>query len=75
MKQGYSKLLIYELIIPRRGAGTWMVTQDFNMMTLCGTQERTEKQWRELLAEAGLKVVGVYYPGDGVSEGFIEADL
>lgn len=52
-----------------------MVTQDFNMMTLCGTQERTEKQWRELLAEAGLKVVGVYYPGDGVSEGFIEADL
>ncbi|PCG88066.1 O-methyltransferase, family 2 [Penicillium occitanis (nom. inval.)] len=75
MKQGYSKLFVHELIVPRRRAGTWMVTQDFNMMTLCGTQERTVEQWRELLSEAGLKVAGVYHPEDGVSEGVIEAGL
>lgn len=45
------------------------------MMTLCGTRERTEAQWRELLVEAGLKVSGVYYPDDGVSEGVVEAEL
>jgi demethylsterigmatocystin 6-O-methyltransferase len=75
MKPGYSKLFVHELIVPQRRAGTWMVTQDFNMMTLCGTNERTEAQWRELLAEAGLKVSGVYYPDDGVSEGVVEAEL
>ncbi|KAJ9322302.1 hypothetical protein DTO027B5_6283 [Paecilomyces variotii] len=75
MKPGYSRLFIHELIVPQRHAGTWMVTQDFNMMTLCGTRERTEAQWRELLVEAGLKVSGVYYPDDGVSEGVVEAEL
>lgn len=75
MKPGYSKLFIHELIVPQRRAGTWMVTQDFNMMTLCGTRERTEAQWRELLEKAGLKVSSVYYPDDGVSEGIVEAEL
>lgn len=75
MKAGYSKLLIHELIVPQRHAGTWMVTQDFNMLTLCGTRERTEAQWRDLLKEAGLRVSNVYYPDDGVSEGVVEAEL
>ena len=52
-----------------------MVTQDFNMMTLCVTMERTEEQWRQMLSEAGLKVVGVYLPKDGVPEGIIEAEV
>jgi O-methyltransferase domain len=67
MKQGYSKLFVHELIVPQHQAGTWMVTQDFNMMTLCGTEERTEDQWRELLAEVDLKVSGIYYPENSVS--------
>ncbi|KAL1879029.1 hypothetical protein Plec18167_004325 [Paecilomyces lecythidis] len=75
MKAGYSKLFIHELIVPQRHAGTWMVTQDFNMLTLCGTRERTEAQWRDLLKEAGLRVSNVYYPDDGVSEGVVEAEL
>jgi hypothetical protein len=75
MKPGYSKLFVHELIVPQRNAGTWMVTQACNMMTLCGTKERTEAQWRELLGKAGLKVTGVYYPDDGVSEGLVEAEV
>lgn len=74
MKRGYSKLFVHELIVPDREASTWMVTQDFNMMTLCATMERTQEQWRQMLSEAGLKVIGVYLPADGVSEGIIEAE-
>jgi hypothetical protein len=74
MKRGYSKLFVHELIVPDREASTWMVTQDFNMMTLCATMERTQEQWREMLSEAGLRIIGVYLPADGVSEGIIEAE-
>lgn len=72
MNPGYSKLLVYKLIVPEREASTWMVTQDFNMMTLCAT---VEKQWRQTLSEASLKVVGVYLTKDGVPEGIIEAEI
>ncbi|EHK97284.1 putative Sterigmatocystin 8-O-methyltransferase [Glarea lozoyensis 74030] len=75
MKPGYSKLFVHELIVPARGASTWVVTQDFNMMTLCATLERTEAQWTYILAEAGLKVVAVYAAPDGISEGVIEAEV
>ena len=75
MKPGYSKLFVHELIVPDRGASTWVVTQDFNMMTLCATMERTEEQWKQMLSDAGLKVVNVYEAADGVSEGVIEAEV
>jgi hypothetical protein len=75
MKPGYSKLFVHELIVPSRGASTWVVTQDFNMMTLCATMERTQAQWAEILAMAGIKVVAVYPAPDGVSEGVIEAEV
>ena len=74
MKPGYSKLFVHELIVPERGASSWVVTQDFNMMTLCATMERTEQQWRQLLLNAGLRVVGIYSAKDGVAEGLIEAE-
>ncbi len=74
MEPGYSKLFVHELIVPERGATTWVVTQDFNMMTLCATMERTEQQWRQILSNAGLRVVGIYSAADGVSEGLIEAE-
>jgi demethylsterigmatocystin 6-O-methyltransferase len=75
MKPGYSKLFVHELIVPARGASTWVTTQDFNMMTLCATLERTEAQWKVILDEAGLKVVAVYPAPDEASEGVIEAEL
>ena len=74
MKPGYSKLFVHELIIPARGPSTWAVTQDFNMMTLCATLERTKEQWQELLADAGLRIINVYDAPDGISEGLIEAE-
>ena len=52
-----------------------VVTQDFNMMTLCATMERTQAQWAEMLSMAGIKVVAVHPAPDGVSEGVIEAEV
>ena len=40
----------------------------------CPTMERTEAQWRQLLLDAGLRVVGIHSATDGVSEGLIEAE-
>ena len=73
MTPGYSKLLIHELIMPEKGASTWVTTQDFNMMSLCGTLERTEAQWRKMIEEAELKIIQICPAPDGVSEGLIEA--
>jgi hypothetical protein len=73
MKPGYSKLLIHEQIMPERGAGQWVSIQDINMMALCGVAERTEKTWRDIIAQAGLTLEALYLAKDGVSESVLEA--
>jgi hypothetical protein len=75
MKPGYSKLFIHEQIVPDRGASVWAVTQDFNMMTLLGSSERTQDQFTDLLHRSGLQVVEFYYAPDGVSEGLVEVEV
>ena len=37
--------------------------------------ERTEKQWTQLLGDAGFRIVKIYVDPSGESEGIIEADL
>ena len=74
MQPGYSKLLINEYVVPDVGA-TWSITSmDWLMMALGAVKERTEKQWRTLLGEAGLKVVGIWTYDQG-TESLIEATL
>jgi hypothetical protein len=74
MKQGYSKLLIHEQIMPEMGAGEWVTLQDVNMMALCGVAERTEKHWCGIIEAANLVVSRVYMSKDGVSESILEAE-
>ncbi|KAI9646921.1 hypothetical protein NHQ30_004921 [Ciborinia camelliae] len=74
MKPGYSQLFIHEQMIPRSGASTWAVAQDFNMMTLPGA-ERTQDQFIDILHRSGLKGLGFYPAPDGVSEGLVEAEV
>ncbi|KAM5350424.1 hypothetical protein ACJ41O_006929 [Fusarium nematophilum] len=51
-----STLLIDEVVLPEKGAH-WMVTQrDLTMLALFNAAERSEVQWRALLARAGLRV-------------------
>ena len=54
-----SLLLIDEMVVPEVGAH-WQATQlDMLMMAALGSHERSETQWKELLLEAGLKIINV----------------
>lgn len=75
LKPGYSKVMFHELIVPERGASTWVSVQDVNMMALCGLGERSEEDWRQLIERVGFEVEGIYWAKDGVSESVIEIVL
>lgn len=73
-KPGYSKLLIYEIMLPKKGATTVQTTIDILLMKVTSGMERTEEQWRRLLGQAGFKIIGVSRHPTAV-ESVIEADL
>lgn len=68
-----SRLVIAEQILPTRGFNFESALADMLMMTFTG-MERTKKQWKELLAQAGLKVVH-FYSAPGTPFGAVEAVL
>jgi hypothetical protein len=74
MTKGYSKLLIFEWILPARDVPLYPALLDINMMTLLNGRERTEEEWTALLKEAGLKLVKFHVVGP-TEEGLIEAEL
>jgi hypothetical protein len=66
MKRDYSHLIIEDFILPPTGASLLPILFDMQMITFLAAMERIEKQWRELLSEAGLVVDGFHLPpGDG----------
>ncbi|KAF2740017.1 sterigmatocystin 8-O-methyltransferase [Polyplosphaeria fusca] len=72
MTPGYSRLLIHELIFPDQGAGEMAASFDLMMMVFnCGV-ERSERQWRGLIAKAGLQVTKVW--SRGAQDGIIEVE-
>ncbi|KAK6199003.1 hypothetical protein LQW54_010201 [Pestalotiopsis sp. IQ-011] len=74
MKRGYSKILIYEVVLPPKGANGIQAAMDGIMMLLLSSMERTEQHWAELLGQAGLKIVDIFRR-PGASESVIEAEL
>jgi hypothetical protein len=60
MKRG-AKLLVLEWIVPERvGAGdAGIVGTDLNMLVMVGGEERTEAEYRALLASADLRVTRI----------------
>ena len=74
MKPGYSKLLIHEMIIPEQGASKFHAMLDLTMMAFNSGMERTERQWTELLNEAGFKVVKCW-TAEADADGIVEAIL
>lgn len=67
------RVVIADGILPDKGVdaeGAWL---DLTMMTLTGT-ERTEKQWRKLLDDAGFKLTRTFV-GPGTNYAAIEAFL
>ena len=74
MKLGYSKLLISEFILSDSCRRPFPASLDMQMMALHAGMERSDKQWRDLLASAGLKIVKIWQKLEG-GEGVIEAEL
>ncbi|KAK8112874.1 hypothetical protein PG984_013400 [Apiospora sp. TS-2023a] len=74
MRPGYSKLLIYEVVLPAQGATSLMTTLDLQLMNCVSGLERTEAHWARLLGEAGFKIVEIFRHPRAV-ESVIEAEL
>ncbi|KAF7590961.1 hypothetical protein BBP40_002213 [Aspergillus hancockii] len=72
MHPGYSRLIINDQIIPNRDCDFSTACISIMMMLQVGAFERTEKQWRALLASVGLKDVSFHQPPGG-GEGIIVA--
>lgn len=74
MKPGYSKLLLYENVLPRIGASTYQAMADVTMMCTLSAAERTQVKWERLLLEVDLDVVNIWSDPSS-SESIIEAEL
>lgn len=75
MTPGYSKILIFEFILPDVGAPLFPSLLDINMMALLSGMERTETQWKALLGSVGLEIIKFWKVEDPNTEGLIEAVL
>lgn len=74
MEKHYSKLLIFESVVSSDDKNPHVTIADLTMMMIASSKERTEKMWRELLAEAGLRVQKICSI-PGAAESVIEAEL
>jgi hypothetical protein len=73
MEPHYSKVLIYEFVMPNAGAHWQTTATDMTMMGIAG-RERTEKQWHQLLGSVGLKITQIWHIESG-AQSLIEAVL
>ncbi|KAJ4136518.1 hypothetical protein NW768_004133 [Fusarium equiseti] len=74
MMKGYSKLFIYDIVIPATGASISQTTMDVQMMSLLSSAERTKTQWENLLTGAGFRIVK-FWPDPQQYEMLIEAEI
>ncbi|KAH7123485.1 S-adenosyl-L-methionine-dependent methyltransferase [Dactylonectria estremocensis] len=74
MVKGYSKLFVYDIVVPPTGASISQTTMDVNMMSLLSASERTKSQWEKLLTGAGFKIVN-FWPDPQEYEMLIEAEI
>ncbi|KAJ6016241.1 hypothetical protein N7540_010832 [Penicillium herquei] len=74
MVKGYSKLFIYDIVLPPTGASISQTTMDVQMLALLSASERTEGAWKRLLADSGLRVCK-FWPDPQQYEMVIEAEI
>ncbi|KAI0176536.1 S-adenosyl-L-methionine-dependent methyltransferase [Hypoxylon sp. FL1284] len=74
MEKGYSKLLIHESMVGNVNPPSRVTTSDIIMLACVSGSERTVKEWHELIAMAGLKVIQIWKRPTAV-EGVIEVEL
>ncbi|KAK4170745.1 S-adenosyl-L-methionine-dependent methyltransferase [Triangularia setosa] len=74
MKKGYSRLLIHESLVSSVKPLSRVTVSDITMMACLAVAERSEEQWRELVASAGLGIVKIWRPVQSV-ESIIEVEV
>ncbi|KAL4883935.1 S-adenosyl-L-methionine-dependent methyltransferase [Aspergillus karnatakaensis] len=74
MTKGYSKLFVYDIVLPPTGASISQTTMDVNMMSLLAAAERTQSDWERLLTGAGFRIVK-FWPDPQEYEMVIEAEV
>ncbi|KAJ5107932.1 hypothetical protein N7456_004607 [Penicillium angulare] len=74
MVKGYSKLFIYDIVLPPKGASISQTTMDVQMLALLSASERTEEAWKQLLADSGLRICK-FWPDPQQYEMVIEAEI
>ena len=60
MVRGYSTLLVSENVVPDSKCPPHVCALDLTMMTMFASKERNEKEWKQLLESAGLKIVKIH---------------
>ena len=75
MVPGYSKLLLYEVVVaPGDTTDLHATSSDLTMMVFVAAKERTESMWKDLLKTAGLKITKIWTSPAAI-EAVIEAEL
>jgi hypothetical protein len=74
MVKGYSKLFVYDIVMPPKGASISQTTMDVEMMCLLSAAERTKSAWEKLLTGAGFKIIN-FWPDPQEYEMLIEAEI
>lgn len=74
MEKGYSKLLIFDILLSDRKPTVAAVLADISMMRQFSSKERSESEFRELLESVGMKVVKIW-ADPTVVECVVEAEL
>ncbi|KAK3378993.1 hypothetical protein B0T24DRAFT_674822 [Lasiosphaeria ovina] len=72
--KGYSKLFIYDIVLPPTGASISQATIDVNIISLLSASERTKSQWEALLGGAGFRIVK-FWPDPQEYEMLIKAEI
>lgn len=60
MKKGYSKLFIYDIVLPPTSASISQTTMDVNMISLLSVSGRTKEAWTSLLTDSRFKIVNFW---------------
>jgi hypothetical protein len=74
MEPGYSKLLVHDHVLPEKGVHPHASAYDLTMMVKVAGRERSESDWKVLLASAGYSVVKIWRSPFAV-QAIIEAEV
>lgn len=72
MAVDYSRILIVDFVLLDTGVPLMQTSLDIQMMCIGAGQERSERQWRDLLGSVGIEIIDIWNKGPG-RESVIEA--